>query len=259
MAKARRSKKLMREVAASLGAPAALGAVLRELLARLPSLGASPGEVVKLVRGARLGRGARVLDLGCGRGEVAVRLAKSMGWRVVAVDGHGPFVDAAKAAARRAGVSKLCRFEVADVRAFERGRVNRRFDVALMLNLYPCGRACGVLRRWVRPGGVYVVDDAFRGARAGAGLGLVPTRLECRRAIREWGDTIEAELVATPSRVRAANKRTVGLLAASCAAMARENPKLRAPLTNYLRSVRRSGRLLGGLIRPCMWLVRRAR
>src|SRR5207245_1249014 len=106
--------------------------------------------------------------------------AKKLGWRVVGIDGYEPFVEAANAAAKREGVSDLCRFEVADIGAFERGRVTRRFDVALMLNLYPSGRASGVLRRWVRSGGVYIVDDAFRGSRRLAGLGHLPTREECR-------------------------------------------------------------------------------
>ena len=123
-------RRVVREVAASLGAPVELVEVFSELFEPLESLGSRPAEVARLLGAAGIGRGSRVLDLGCGKGSVAVELASRLGCRVVGVDGFEPFVKSARGAAKEAGVSGLCRFRVGDVGAYEMGR--GRFDGAVM-------------------------------------------------------------------------------------------------------------------------------
>src|SRR5205809_7716012 len=113
--------------AASLGAPPALIPVLGQLFAGAPSMGAWPERVVGMLEGVGVGRASRVLDLGCGNGAVAVVIAQRLGCRVLGVDGHGPFVRAARGLARNAGVAGRCTFRVADVRSFSSPG---RFDVA---------------------------------------------------------------------------------------------------------------------------------
>src|SRR5690606_4579014 len=120
----------------------------------------------------------RILDLACGKGAVAVRAAATIGCRVVGVDGCEPFIDSARALARRRGVSRRCRFELADVRTW---RDPRPFHAAMMIGLFPLGRAARLLRAHVRPGGAYLIDDCI------AGVGFegrgVPTRAQCERLI----------------------------------------------------------------------------
>jgi ubiquinone/menaquinone biosynthesis C-methylase UbiE len=250
-----RKRGISREVAASLGAPAELAPVLGELVSRLSSLGAMPGEVVRLLREAGVGRGASVLELGCGKGSVAVAIAGGLRCRVRAVDGCEPFIEVAKMAASRAKVQRLCRFELGDVKEYEGGR--GRFDAAVMLNLYPCERAARVLREWVKPGGIYVVDDAFRSRPARGHLGTLPTKEDCRQAIERLGDEIENEFVPVPSRVRAMSGRRIAKVKIACEVVGRGHPDLKGALAMYMSDLAASGRLLGGAVRPAVWVVRR--
>jgi SAM-dependent methyltransferase len=70
----------------------------------------------------------RVVDLGCGRGEAAIYLAKR-GFQVVGVDFSPVALNEARAAASRAGVSDRCRFVKGDLTASRIPGVEGPFDV----------------------------------------------------------------------------------------------------------------------------------
>jgi ubiquinone/menaquinone biosynthesis C-methylase UbiE len=72
--------------------------------------------------------GERVLDIGCGFGDTAIRIAGLVGaeGRVLGVDASPRFIESATEDARRAGVGNV-RFAVADV---ERTAFDERFDMA---------------------------------------------------------------------------------------------------------------------------------
>jgi SAM-dependent methyltransferase len=68
---------------------------------------------------AKLERGAKVADVGCGHGASTIVMAKAYPKSTfVGFDYHGPSVERARAAAREAGVEARCRFEVADSKRF---------------------------------------------------------------------------------------------------------------------------------------------
>ena len=68
---------------------------------------------------AKLERGARVADVGCGLGASTIILAKAFpNSRFVGFDYHGPSIERARERARDAGVADRVRFEVAAAKAF---------------------------------------------------------------------------------------------------------------------------------------------
>jgi SAM-dependent methyltransferase len=68
---------------------------------------------------AKLERGARVADVGCGHGASTVVMARAFpNSTFTGFDYHGPSVERARAAAREAGVEPRCRFEVADAKSY---------------------------------------------------------------------------------------------------------------------------------------------
>lgn len=74
----------------------------------------------------------RVVDLGCGRGEAAVSLAKR-GFEVVGVDFSSAALSEARAAAARAGVADRCRFVKGDLTASIIPGVEGAFDLVIDL------------------------------------------------------------------------------------------------------------------------------
>ena len=105
-----------REVAESLDATPDLLPFLAELLADVPELGGNVETIAAVLQAVELpAKATRVLDLGCGKGSVGIRLAQESGFNVKGVDLFEPFVREAKRRAVAANVEGLCRPRQNDV------------------------------------------------------------------------------------------------------------------------------------------------
>lgn len=248
---------LRRSVAESVDAPVSLVPVFDRLFAGMPSLGSSPRVVMNLLRRAGVGKSSRVLDQACGKGTAAVLCASELGCRVDGVDGCEPFVEEARALARRRGVERRVRFEVADL---ERWRCGRRYNAAMMLGLWPLDVAAAFLRTCVKRGGVYIVDDVYfepRRGRVPRGLERPPTFAESRAIFEALGDVVEHAHRVPVSTARRMNARLYARLAANARHLAKERPALRGALAEFLRRQRAANRVLNGAFRAAVWVVRR--
>jgi SAM-dependent methyltransferase len=108
---------------------------------------------------------ADLLDAGCGPGLYAVRLARR-GYRVEGVDVGPAVIRHARAAARRAGVSRRAGFRVADLREIP---VSLRYDAVLLIyyvleNLRLTAQVAALRRlgRCLRPGGRLIAELRLR-------------------------------------------------------------------------------------------------
>jgi ubiquinone/menaquinone biosynthesis C-methylase UbiE len=247
----------MDQVARSVDATPDLLPLLPALFEGLDALGSCPGRIASLV-GACAPRGGRLLDLACGKGAVAVEVARRLPFRVVGVDACRAFVERARERAHRTGVGRCCRWIEADVRAYARG-CRARFDVAMMIGLLPLPQAAPLLRGLTRPGGVYVVDDAVRddrhpGARRFEG---VPDGRECRRLVEELGDRVIRRVMVPRGAVASQNRRILRVLASRVAALAKSHPERAGSLRAFLTRQRSASRLLLGPLRATIWVIAR--
>ncbi|WNG54045.1 methyltransferase domain-containing protein [Archangium gephyra] len=97
------NESLEEQVATALETTPELLPFMPELLADLDELGTEVRDIIELLRPLGLPAGARVLDLGCGKGTVALALARELGLRVLGMDGFVPFVEQARRRAEEGG------------------------------------------------------------------------------------------------------------------------------------------------------------
>jgi sterol 24-C-methyltransferase len=102
-----------------------------------------------------LPRGALVLDAGCGRGAVALRLATAFDLRVEGVDILPGDIRGARRRAARRGAADRTRFQVMDYRrlAFPDGHFDGAYTMETLVHAPDPTAVLGELHRVLRPGG----------------------------------------------------------------------------------------------------------
>ncbi|MDR0332013.1 MAG: class I SAM-dependent methyltransferase [Dysgonamonadaceae bacterium] len=127
-------------------------------------IGTSPEIVINLVqKHCQDYSTLRVLDLGCGKGAVSVKLAATLNCNCLGIDGVSGFIETAKEKAREYNVEKLCQFETGDIR--EKIKELDKFDVIV---LGAIGQVFGnyyetliTLMKHLAPEGIIIIDDAY--------------------------------------------------------------------------------------------------
>ncbi len=235
-----------------------------ELLADLPVLGSWPDRIVELLRRRTpLGDGARALELGCGTGAVAVRLARELGFEVLGIDLFPPFLERARQRAAAAGVDERCRFERDDLRrAVERlGGHDVVVLAAVGTGVLGGITACvGALRRTVRRGGYVVIDDGFLArpaASARPGYEHSFPLEETRRRLTAHGDRLVGESLVPRAELAAVNRANLAAIRERAAALTRARPQLAAAVSDYLRHEEEECRFLETETTDAVWLLER--
>ena len=241
----------------SLNAPDRALPILAEFFAPLSALGCAPRRIVGWLRESGLTRRHTLLDLGCGKGAVAIAAARAIGCRAVGVDAFEPFLASARTAAARSRVETLCDFRRGDVHRVG-ASVKSRFDAVVLLNVLPLEEALPIVRRWAKPGGVYIIDDAVRVAPSDA-YADAPTLDEAAAQIERRGDRIERVHVEPRSEILRRERTLYRKLERHARELIRATPRRAGVIRECLAWQREAMGELTGPIRPACWLVRRSR
>lgn len=251
---------LNRLLAAAMDADVWLLPYLPELFQDLEDLGVRARDVVALLHASGLEAGARVLDLGCGKGATALAVCESFAATVRGVDGMPAFVAHATGAARRSGFSERCRFEVGDVRRTVRGA--RGYDLVMLLGLGPLfgDAACtiGVLRRSVKPGGLIVIDEAYLepGAPLDAELEDCYDRGTTIGLLESHGDEVVAERGVDSEENQEWYRQVTEAIAGRAEALAERHPERADGLLEFAARQRRETELLSGPLVGALFALR---
>jgi ubiquinone/menaquinone biosynthesis C-methylase UbiE len=92
-----------------------LESYIPELLKGLWELGSMPEYIIELIGRNNLGKGKNIIDLGCGKGAVLVKLAKQFDIKAIGVDIVSDFIEEANKYAKNYGVSDKIIFKTEDI------------------------------------------------------------------------------------------------------------------------------------------------
>lgn len=252
-----------RSIAESLEMTTGMLPFVPQLLDGMWALGCSPELAVGMLRPLGLSpTETRVLDLGCGKGAMAVTLAKEFGFRALGIDACEFFLDEARQKAAEFGVSHLCRFERGDLRKFV--AQDRDFDVVnfaslggLLGNFAEC---VGALRRTVRPGGYILIDDGFLSGEKPvdrAGYGHYAPHAATLRQLTSHGDTVVEERL-TIEETAAINSEYLDLIRKNGETLIRSKPDSREHVEGYIRSQELECEIIDRSITGAIWLLKKS-
>ncbi|MBP6565119.1 MAG: class I SAM-dependent methyltransferase [Burkholderiales bacterium] len=106
---------------------------------------------------------SRVLDLGCGRAELALRIVERFGSTIVAVERSSFMLDAARERAEWTGALAKLHLDDRDIRAFRADPETFHLSVMLGAGGIDGGMAgiCRTLKGWTKPGGYVLVGEGY--------------------------------------------------------------------------------------------------
>lgn len=127
-------------------------------------IGSDPDVIIGLVRRhVKDYTDLRVLDLGCGKGAVSVKIAKELNCRCLGIDAIKEFIDEANRKACEYGVDHLCRFELGDIR--QKVKVLTGFDIVILGSIGPVfgdySQTLKALERCIEKNGKVIIDDGY--------------------------------------------------------------------------------------------------
>ena len=254
------AKTLADEVAYAMETSKAMLPHLPYLLQDLPSLSGSEDDVVAALKEAGLPQGASVLDLGCGRGDIAIKVARAFEAKVLGVDGHQDFVEIARQAAMDAGLDGQCRFVCDDLRSQLVGAAD--YDAVLMIALGPVlgdyAATMGLLRSVAKEGGLIVIDDAFLDM-ADAPSEAYEDYLgqeETEAGLQSHGDVIIVRQIRSPKLARF-NDKLLEMLPIRARELALKHPELDGEIKAYVERQFEEVAFMDDQIVPALWVLRK--
>ena len=254
------TKTLLSEVAYAMEAPECLLPHLPYLLQDLPSLSGAEDDVVDVLSEVGFPSGGTVLDLGCGRGDIAIRVARAFGAEVTGVDGHAPFIEIARQSAKQAGLQRRCGFVAADLRKLLAKPA--RFDAVLMIAVGPVlgdsAKTISMLRAVVRDGGWIIIDDAYLddGVPPSADYEDHLEREAMEAGLTQFGDTIVARRIRSPAG-RSFNALALEAIPKRATALAKQHPELADAINQYVTRQNEEVALMDGPVVPTLWAIQK--
>ncbi len=121
------------------------------------------GKIERLLDLLPLDETSRVLDLGCGRAELALRIIERFGSTVVAVDRSSMMLDAARERAEWTGALGKLHLDDVDIADYRADPENFHLTVMLGAGGIKGGMTgiCNRLKHWTRSGGYVLIGEGF--------------------------------------------------------------------------------------------------
>lgn len=208
------------------------------LLQDLWEIGTDPAAVIELVRKHKTNySGLRVLDPGCGKGAVSVKLSRAFGCSCLGIDAIPEFVDVAREKAAAFGVDHLCRFETGDMRISVKEISG--FDVIVLGSVGPvfgdCYQTLTALAPCLNQDGIIIVDDGYIENHSRYRHPLIQKRATLLRQIDDSGMRVIDETILDQQAIKDSDEYIFQKIEQRCRELIQRHPDKKAVFENYIR------------------------
>jgi ubiquinone/menaquinone biosynthesis C-methylase UbiE len=160
----------------------------------------------------------KLLDLGCGKGAVAIRTAKTLGCSCYGIDAVPEFVESAKEKAITLGVGHLCKFQTADIR--EEVKNLSGYDAIILGSI---GSVFGdfhstlnTLSKCIHENGIFIIDEGYMNDNSPFTHQAIQKKGEILQQIDMAGMQLIDEKIIPTEEIKHSNEDILGKIHTRC-------------------------------------------
>lgn len=225
-------------VMAMEGTDSGLFPYLPYILQDLWEIGASPKVVLKLVEKHTTDHSnLKVLDLGCGKGAVLIKLAQEFNCHCHGIDAVEEFIDEAKNKAKEFNVDEYCCFECDDIRV----RVTdlRGYDIIILGAIGPVlGGYYSTLTKvskCIKESGLVIIDDGYIDDGSEYSHPLMEKKSEILKQISDAGIKLIDEIIINKDEIQESDEYMYGNIKRRCQELTEKYPDKRNLFIGYVK------------------------
>jgi cyclopropane fatty-acyl-phospholipid synthase-like methyltransferase len=209
------------------------------ILQDLWELGTSPEIVLNLVRKHTTDRSnLKVLDLGCGKGAVSIKLAKELNCQCHGIDAVKEFIDEARNKAKEFNVEDYCSFERDDIRI--RIRDFKGYDIIILGAIGPVlGDYYSTLTKvskCLEEAGLIIIDDGYIADKSEFSHPSMEKRSVVLKKISEAGMKLVDETIINKEKLKESDAYMYRNLKKRCQELIKIHPDKRRFFVDYVRN-----------------------
>lgn len=203
-------------------------------------IGSDPQIILRLIQkhSPREFHKLHILDLGCGKGAVSIRLAGILGCRCHGIDAVGVFIREARMRAAENHVDRLCRFETGDIRS----RIHELdpYDFIILGSIGPVlgshYETLSLLRNHLKDRGLIVLDDGYVEDASDFTHPFAEKRSCLLKQISLAGMRLIDEMIISPGDIRSSDEEIFGHIEKRCLELMEKFPAKKQLFSNYIET-----------------------
>ncbi len=220
---------------------------LPHILQDLWEMGTPPETIIDLVlKHTKEYSKLKVLDLGCGKGAVSIKLSHRLRCTCFGIDAVKEFIGEAKLKSLEYNVDSLCKFEVNDIRT--RVKELSDFDVVILGAVGPVlgdyFSTLTTLLNCLNKNGIIIIDDGYIDETSSFTHPLIQKRNAILEQIKTAAMTIIDEVIISPDEIKASNEFIFEKIKKRCEELINKFPGKRDLFFNYIKHQEEENKIL---------------
>lgn len=229
------------------GSDSRLFPFLPYILQDLWEIGASSESIIKLLcKHTSNHSNLKILDLGCGKGVISVRLAKKFNCACVGIDAIEEFIKEATKKAKEYGVEKRCQFEVGDIR--KRVTELKDFDIIILGAIGPVFgnyfSTLSTISKCFNEHGLVLIDDGYIEDESSFSHPLMEKRSSILKQITQAGMKLRDEIIVTDDEIKSTDDLIFQKVKKRCQELIEKYPEKSTLFLEYIKKQEEENEIL---------------
>jgi cyclopropane fatty-acyl-phospholipid synthase-like methyltransferase len=208
------------------------------ILQDLWEIGSDPEVIITLInKHVRNPAELKILDLGCGKGAVSVRVSEKFGCHCHGIDAVPEFIEFARGKAKEYGVQHRCTFETGDIR--KKVKYVSAYDMLILGSIGPVYgdfyTTLTTLSTCLSQRGLMIIDDGYLDDKNESVLPGIPNKTAVLKQIHSAGMQLLDEHIMLKDDIKQSNDDIFAKLQQRCHELIQTYPDQKQLFLDYIR------------------------